>query len=192
MIPVEEEIKKLKAELEKLKFEFNQYFAGNRKLPPYKERGEFERKLKELSRRKFFAHGPRFMVETLLASYTSYSSLWEKIMRDIEEGKYVRGKGWVGKTELKEPVMEPHKKEVKDLTTQPPEDSITKIYQEFRELKEITEGVPPSIDERKFRQQIEDLRKRLKMEKGYKEVDFRVVVENGKVKIKAIPVKEVK
>lgn len=175
MFNLEEEIKKLKAEMERLKFEFNQFFVGNRKAPPFKERAEFERKLKELSKRKFFTHGPKFMIETLLASYNSYSSLWEKIMREIEGGRYVRGKGWAGK--------EPQPVQVKE------EDSFSRVYEEYCELKSNLEGRTDTIDKTKFAKQLEETAKKLKTEKGCKDVKFRVVIENGKVKIKAIPVK---
>jgi len=189
MFNLEEEIKKLKAEMEKLKFEYNQFFAGNRKLPPYKERSEFEKKLKGLLKRKFFTHGPKYMIETLMASYNSYASLWEKIMREIEEGRYVKGKGWIGRDEItreraqvsvKEPVKEEKKVE---------EEHLSKVYEEYSELKSTLEGAPP-MDKTKFIKQLQETERKLKMEKGWKKVEFRVFVEDGKAKIKAIPVKE--
>jgi len=189
MFNLEEEIKKLKAEMERLKFEYNQFFAGNRKLPPYKERADFEKKLKELSKRKFLTHGPKYMVETLIASYNSYASLWEKIMREIEEGRYVRGKGWVGKNEiLKEKIPETVREPVKE-EKKVEEEHLSKIYEEYCELKNTLEG-RVTIDREKFIRQLKETEKKLKMEKGCKKVEFRVVVEDGKAKIKAIPVKE--
>jgi hypothetical protein len=188
MFNLEEEIKKLKAEMERLKFEYNQFFAGNRKLPPYKERSDFEKKLKELSKRKFFTHGPKYMIETLIASYNSYASLWEKIMREIEEGRYVRGKGWVGKDEMMKDsvpvsVKEPVKEEKKE------DEHLSRVYEEYCELKNTLEG-RVTIDREKFVRQLKETEKKLKMEKGCKKVEFRVVVEDGKAKIKVIPVKE--
>ncbi len=191
MFDLDQEIKKLKAEMERLKFEYNQFFAGNRKAPPLKERAEFEKKLKELSKRKFFTHGPKYMIETLLASYHTYCSLWEKIMREIEEGRYVRGKGWVGKGEiLEEPPPVSLKEPAKKKEVKRDEENFSKVYEEYCELKRTIEGVENQVDRAKFLKQLEETEKKLKMEKGYKKVEFRVVVEDGKPKIKAVPVKE--
>lgn len=180
MWEIEQEVKKLREELNKLHFEFTQFFRGNRKDPPLKEKGEFERKLRELSRKKFFTHAPRYLVENLVASYTSYSSLWERIMRQIEEGKYERGKGWVPKHEISAI-------ERGSAVGTPVEDPYERIIAEYVEMKRISEGKPIKIDREKFKEKLKSAEEMAKEKYGCKEVEFKVVVEGGSVKVKAIP-----
>lgn len=183
MLEIEREVKKLREVLKKLHFEYTQFFRGNRKTPPFKERGEFEKKLRELSRKKFFTHAPKYLIEGLMASYTSYSSLWEKIMRHIEEGKFERGRGWVSKHEIEAMTREEVRRPVKE------EDHYERIIAEYIEMKEVCEGKKIKIDPEKLMFKLKSAETKAKELYKCEDVDFKVVVENGNVKIKAIPKK---
>ena len=181
---VAEDLDQFEQLLGELIIKYEQYFLGIEKREPLRLYGQVER----LSRR-FFSGGitnsmQRFRYNCLVARFTTYRQYWTRIVRLIEEGKYSRDRfkmkiherdkniGPAQQTELERPV----------------EGEIDRVYQQYLAARTAchlpTEGISPDMIATAIEKQ-----RPLIMERYHcKGVEFRVVIEEGKPKIKARPV----
>lgn len=87
------EIEAQEKKLEELKRTFDLYFMGLEKKPPFEEREAF---LKTLGRLRTDAIKwklvERYRVNTLYQKYTTYGRLWDRTLKQIEDGTWKRDK----------------------------------------------------------------------------------------------------
>jgi hypothetical protein len=82
----QEHISGLEEILRKLKSQYDQFFAGSRNLPPVEERKRFDRAMRELAKGRIRDNAVRFRYNNLLNKWTMYQELWNRRMREKEEG----------------------------------------------------------------------------------------------------------
>lgn len=73
----------------KLNVEYAKYFSGAEKKPPVKAREVLEKLITEINKFKKHARtqGLQFKIDTVLNSYMSYKTAWDKKLADIEKTK---------------------------------------------------------------------------------------------------------
>ncbi len=71
---------------------YQKYFIGMEKLPPYDLRRNLDRAIAKLKSDMNKVHQTqiRFLITGLVAKYYTHTSQWDKIMKEIEEGRYHR------------------------------------------------------------------------------------------------------
>jgi hypothetical protein len=166
---------KIEQEMKELEIRFEQYFAGVEKREPIQEREKLAKLLRRFVNRRIIQTDLRFKSQNLATRFHSYCGYWDRILRLMDEGRYVRqASRVVGKGA--------EKREEPALTGK---FDIDAVYLDLLEARKTCgiEGVIPS------RQQIAAFLERQKStirEKfGEREVEFRVVTEDGKPKIRA-------
>jgi hypothetical protein len=82
----QEQISGLEEILRKLKSQYDQFFAGSRNLPPSEERKRFDRAMRELAKGRIRDNAVRFRYNNLVNKWTMYQELWNRRMREKEEG----------------------------------------------------------------------------------------------------------
>ena len=171
---VHEDILMLELKLQKLKVAFDQYFAGIIKIPPFKLQEEVKRFIRKYSGIEINNTALSFKYKSLVGRYTSYDNLWKRYMRQIDDGTFKRGSGFAPAAT---------KKEKGDET------QAEKIFKDYisakTSLKEKTDGIKVTTIENIIKKQTEAIKSKYKCSS----VDYRVVTENGKAKIKAVPKK---
>lgn len=80
----------LEEELQKLRVAYERYFLGLERVPPERERGLVERKLRVLTTGAMGSTALRFRLDGLRGRFVTYSQHWRRICRQIEAGSYVR------------------------------------------------------------------------------------------------------
>lgn len=83
---VEEKLKRLEEDIRRLKIEFDIYFNGASKRPPYDTKGRVETMLKRLGDDRTLTFAQRYLLNSLTARYTSFRELWRRTMQGREEG----------------------------------------------------------------------------------------------------------
>jgi len=83
-------VKDMGTRLDKLKALFDQYFQGFERIPPMRQREKFQRELRQLMREQPRNTAAKFQYQTLRQRYTTLSTYWDRILRQIEEGTYHR------------------------------------------------------------------------------------------------------
>lgn len=82
----DESIRKLEVGLRQLKVLYDQFFAGALDMPPVQLRRELEQVMDRLNRNPPDKLVMRFRYNAVLGRYNSYSELWNKTMRNHEQG----------------------------------------------------------------------------------------------------------
>jgi hypothetical protein len=84
---VDEQLGRLEEDVRRLKVEFDIYFNGAAKRPPYDTKGRVETIIKRLADDRTLTFAQRYRYNTLVARYNSFLQLWRRTMQDREEGR---------------------------------------------------------------------------------------------------------
>jgi len=83
----EEQLARLEEDIRRLKVEFDIYFNGAAKRPPYDTKGRVETLIKRLADERTLSFAQRYHYNSLAARYTSFLQLWRRTMQEREEGR---------------------------------------------------------------------------------------------------------
>ena len=81
------ELQRLEADLKRLESEYNMFFAGRLRRPPWDTRGRVEAVIKQIDRRPIQNTGERFRFQTIQSRYATLVDLWDRGLRAREEGR---------------------------------------------------------------------------------------------------------
>lgn len=84
---IDEQLKRLEEDIRRLKIEFDIFFNGATKRPPYDTKGRVETMLKRLADDRSLSFAQRYLLNSLGARYTSFRELWRRTMQGREEGR---------------------------------------------------------------------------------------------------------
>ncbi len=84
---VDDQLTRLEDDIRRLKIEFDIYFNGASKRPPYDTKGRVETILKRLGDDRSLSFAERYRFNTLMARYNAFRDLWRRTMQGREEGK---------------------------------------------------------------------------------------------------------
>ncbi len=167
------QIAMLEQALGKLIREWERFFAGGRRTPPQLERDTFGRRLRLVA-----DHGRRpleqFKLEQLRHRFATYAALWERLLREREEG---RGPAVGGAARGVQ--GGPNASLPSSVDRGGGED----IYQRYTAAKEVLRQ-PVKVAREAFLQQVEAQREKLEKKLG-RRVELDVVVDGDRVKLAA-------
>lgn len=83
----DEQLTRLEDDIRRLKVEFDIYFNGASKRPPYDTKGRVETLLKRLGDDRSLTFAQRYRYNTLTARYNALRDLWRRTLQGREEGK---------------------------------------------------------------------------------------------------------
>jgi hypothetical protein len=84
---IDEQLVRLEDDVRKLKVEFDIYFNGSSKRPPYDTKGRVETLIKRLADERQLTYAQRYQYNSVVARYTSFRDLWRRTIQDREEGR---------------------------------------------------------------------------------------------------------
>lgn len=84
---IDEMLVRLEDDIRKLKVEFDVYFNGAAKRPPYDTKGRVEMIIKRLADERTFTYAQRYQYNSLVARYTSFRDLWRRTLQEREESR---------------------------------------------------------------------------------------------------------
>jgi hypothetical protein len=184
----EADLQLLDVKLKQLRMEYEQYFLGARKREPQLLRGEVNKVVAHYANAPIRNTALRFLFNNLRARYFTHKRLWDETCRKIEDGTYQRH---LFQAELHEKERATKRKAPAAAASAPPagasgEDA---LFQEYLGARAGTgqgvAGLTPDKFAALLRQQEDAIREKF----GAAKVKFRVVVEDGRAKLKATPVK---
>lgn len=179
---VKEDMEKFKEQLEALKKAYDQYFLGNTRFPPTKMREELERFVRTYSLRRSPKSAENFLINTTFATFATYRNYWDKIMKMIENGEFKRGEG--ARPQLAYAGV---KKPTGIVLENPENGKLKQLYEMYvaakRKCGEDTSKITFEKIYSTIKSQIPQIKSRFNCER----VEFKVTIEDGKVKLKAAP-----
>lgn len=84
---IDEQLTRLEDDIRKLKVEFDIFFNGASKRPPYDTKGRVETILKRLADDRTLSFAHRYRYTTLATRYNAFRDLWRRTMQGREEGR---------------------------------------------------------------------------------------------------------
>jgi hypothetical protein len=84
---IDDMLMRLEDDVRKLKVEFDVYFNGAAKRPPYDTKGRVDTMMKRLADERTFNYAQRYHYNSIVARYTSFRDLWRRTMQEREEGR---------------------------------------------------------------------------------------------------------
>lgn len=181
---IEQDLQLFEAKLKVLKLGYEQYFMGNRPREPQVERAEVQKIVAYWSNLPIRNTAQRFRFNTLCARYFSLRRKWDDTCRKIEAGTYA-----------------PHlfKAKLHESGRGDPADAAAAaegagerkddLYEAFVEARKACGESADGLTREKLAQVLHKQESAIKEKYGCSAVKFRVVVEDGKPKLKASPVK---
>ena len=185
----ETDLQMLDVKLKQLRMEYEQYFLGARKREPQLLRGEVNKIV------AYYANAPirntalRFLFNNLRARYFTHKRLWDETCRKIEDGTYRRH---LFQAELHEKERSEKHKPRSDGAKAPAagaaggEDA---LFAEYVGARANTGQGAAGLTRDKFAALLRQQEDAIRAKFGAAKVTFRVVVEEGRAKLKATPVK---
>jgi len=83
---VDEHLSRLEEDIRRLKIEFDIYFNGAARRPPYDTKSRVETLIKRLGDDRSLTFAQRYRYNSLASRYNAFRELWRRIMKDREEG----------------------------------------------------------------------------------------------------------
>jgi hypothetical protein len=175
---VEEDLKVLGAKLNQLKREYDQYFLGTRPREPVLLAGEVRKIIAMLTNGTFQNTALKFKFSSICSRYQAFNRQWQDTLRKIEAGTYERHRF---KADLHGPKRAPPEPSGESAGADSPD-----VYAAYVEARQAcgqdVKNLSPAKLEAVLRKQEEALRTRYGSDA---DIRFRVVVEDGKAKLKA-------
>ena len=84
---IDEQLARLEDDIRKLKVEFDIYFNGASKRPPYDTKSRVESLVKRLADERNLSYAQRYRYNSLVARYVSFRDLWRRTVQDREEAR---------------------------------------------------------------------------------------------------------
>ncbi|HEV2835189.1 MAG TPA: MXAN_5187 C-terminal domain-containing protein [Pyrinomonadaceae bacterium] len=179
----DEQLTRLEDDIRRVRIEFDIFFNGGAKRPPYDTKGRVETLLKRLGDDRALTFAQRYRYNSLAARYNAFRDLWRRTMQGREEGRDAASTARAQvkretKTEI-EPVTvvcrDPHK-EI---------DVVKNLYNSLLEAKERCGEPTEGFSFPKFHRLVAQKADGLKEKSGCRRVEFSVSIEDGHVSFKA-------
>ncbi|MDH3258525.1 MAG: hypothetical protein OEM19_03575 [Deltaproteobacteria bacterium] len=165
------ELEHLELLIEDLKRKYDLFFQGLLRVEPSKEKKALEMKLRTMGQRNIPNTSDQFKFNTIQARFHSYQNMWSRIVTAIEEGRIERDSGGRVAFHSHGPVDE---------------DNMNKAFIDFLNAKKDLNQPADGIEFSSFRKKLFDRATDMTEKGDCERVEFKVVVEDGKAKIKAI------
>ncbi len=183
-----DELVVLETKMKLLRFEYEQYFMGARPREPVLLRGDVNKIVAKYSNTGIQNTALRFKFNNLCARFFTMRRQWDEVLRKIEAGTYERH---LFKAKL-------HERERGIVDDGPPaphppaasSSDDADIFEAYCKARGACGEDTASLSREKLDQVIAKQREAIRKKTGCDDVRFRVVVEDGKAKLKAMPVKK--
>jgi len=196
--PINDDLDVLERQFRQLQIEWEKFFGGVEKKPPTDLRARVEALIKKYAYAEIRNNGERFRYQTLSTRYATFNELWNKRMRAIEEGRPLGIHGIYERKVAPPPVYAPPPPAARaagggsgEFRVKDPggdTDAVRSLFDRFLEARKAAgEAAPVKFES--FQKIISQQAARILTEKGAQAVDFRLETKDGKVSLKAKPVK---
>ncbi|HBB90027.1 MAG TPA: hypothetical protein DC047_20680 [Blastocatellia bacterium] len=180
---IDDQLTRLEEDIRRLKIEFDVFFNGASKRPPYDTKGRVETMIKRLGDDRTLSYAQRYRYGALASRYNAFRDLWRRIMQGREEG---RDPMVAARAQAKQQAVEGFKKTSfvcddahKDV------ELVKNLYSALMEAKKVCGEPIEDFSFPRFHRLIASQADGLKERLGCEKVSFSIDVEGGHVSFKA-------
>jgi len=180
---IDDQLTRLEEDIRRLKIEFDVFFNGASKRPPYDTKGRVETMIKRLGDDRTLSYAQRYRYGALASRYNAFRDLWRRTMQGREEG---RDPVAAARVQAKQQAVESFKKTdfVCDDAHKDVE-LVKNIYSALLEAKKVCGEPTEDFSFPRFHRLIASQADGLKERLGCEKVSFSIDVEGGRVSFKA-------
>lgn len=175
----------LEQQLADLIIRYEQYFVGLEKREPLQLLGKVEKLVRQYSTTPITNTMYKHKYQMLVARFNTYREHWNRILRLMEEGRYSRER-FISDLHQRQR-SNPKSVRARENLDHTREHDLERLYIEYREARQACNLPVERLSRETVAATIEKSRPTLAARLGTDDLIFRVVVENGKPKIKARP-----
>lgn len=186
--------------LRRLKTQYDLFFAGVLKIPPSVDKKRLDDLVREIGKIRIRDNGLRFRYTTLVSRYNQFQELWNRRLREREEGPLdfrKRSAAMAAPTEAPPAPSAPSQRRETSMegdsyvkvATSANGDAMTKLYQQIVDAQDKL-GKAPGMTLEQVTQTVRKQAESLRAKYGVETIAFRVETIDGKVKLKAKPTQE--
>ncbi len=183
-VTVDQHLARLEDDIRKLKIEFDIFFNGSSKRPPYDTKSRVESIIKRLADERTLTYVQRYYYNSLVARYTSFRELWRRTMQGREEGRDP-GSAARASQRAAETVVPIEKAMFVCDDAHRDVETVRNIYEALLEAKRLCGEPTADLSFPRFHHLIASKTDKLKETLGCERVRFSVGVEDGRVDFKA-------
>jgi hypothetical protein len=180
----DEQLTRLEDDIRRLRIEFDIFFNGGAKKPPYDTKGRVETLLKRLGDDRTLTYAQRYRYNSLASRYNAFRDLWRRTMQGREEGRDpVSAARASAKRETAEKKIEAVSFVCADAHHEV--EIVRNIYDSLIEAKRCCGEPTEDLSFPKFHRLLASKADGIKQQVGCARVRFSVAVEDGHVSFKA-------
>jgi len=185
---VEEQLSRLEEDIRRLKIEFDIYFNGASKRPPYDTKGRVDTLIKRVADDRTLTFAQRYRHNSLAARYSSFRDMWRRTMQGREEGRdAVSAARATAKEEIR---SETESVSFVCLDAGKEVQTVKNLYDSLLEAKRRCGEPTEDFSFPRFHRLIASKAEGLKERLGCDKVKFSVAIEAGHVSFKARAARE--
>jgi hypothetical protein len=183
-----EELNELDEAINNLQVLYEKYFLGIDRRPPEQERKRISQKAREMRNAAIRNTALKFKINTLFAKLLSFERMWDRTLREIEDGTYKRDVFKAGMRKKESDGGQPaQERPARNSAPSISDESLRRIYDTYLVAKkrcgESTAGMSFDAIASRIRAQVPELMQKHKA----KNIEFKVVIKGGKAVLKAVP-----
>ena len=180
---IDEQLTRLEDDIRRLKIEFDVFFNGASKRPPYDTKGRVETMIKRLGDDRTLSFAQRYRYNSLASRYNAFRDLWRRTMQGREEGRDPMA---TARANAKQEAVD-HFQRASFVCTDAHKDVqlVKDVYQALIEAKKICGEPVEDFSFPRFHRLVASQADGLKERLGCDRVSFSIDVEGGHVSFKA-------
>ncbi len=179
----DEQLTRLEDDIRRLRIEFDIFFNGAAKRPPYDTKGRVETLLKRLGDDRTLTYAQRYRYNSLAVRYNAFRDLWRRTMQGREEGRDPASAARANIKKETEVELEPVSINCRDPHKEI--EIVKSLYSSLLEAKQRCGEPTEGFSFPKFHRLVAQKADGLKEKSGCERVIFSVSVEDGHVSFKA-------
>jgi len=170
---VDEQLSRLEEDIRRLKIEFDVFFNGGSKRPPYDTKGRVETMIKRLGDDRALSFAQRYRYNSLGSRYNAFRDLWRRTMQGREANAKEQAVADFKKASF---VCEDPHKDV---------ELVKNVYSALMDAKKVCGEPVEDFSFPRFHRLIASQADSLKQRLGCERISFSIDVEGGHVSFKA-------
>jgi hypothetical protein len=171
---------RLEASIAEVKVLYEQYFSAVLPLPPDKMRHDVSQQIKFLLKSPFKNSATRFRLKTLVTRFQTYSTYWERVLKQREEGTYKKD---IFKAELRQRQSVEKQRQISSSAIQ--ENSLKQLFNVYEDAVRKSGGNTTQLSFESFKRSMLKTAENIKTKHGNAKIQYKVVMQDGKVVVKA-------
>lgn len=182
IVEIEEDLQRLEHGIRQLKIQYEQFFGGGLKRPPTLLRSQVNKIIKRWSEKPMRKYHHRFHFNALVSRYSIFAELWDKRVRQTEEGC------------RSQPLQEARQRKREIIVARCPvrdpaqsEAALRDLYRAYLRTSRDCGGSLAQLSFEKFYRSVSAQAGNLQKKAGCDEIELRVILKNRKVALKARP-----